>query len=357
MTFLDNYCVKCHGADELKGDVRLDRFDWQVTGDNHELWEEIIHKIQRGEMPPEDSKQPTADERRAFLTGAIRLLTRYEEEIQTLRDPLMRLTNNQIAHSLQDLIQTHEHIADQLIGDPIDKHGFSRQAELDLSGSYLQLYTDALEQIVERAMPNLEPARPDVFRIAGNDWEKCHWGGDNYLYQGYRRLYEGPKWIGDDFEIPIPPKHEYRMFLRENRSMGKFRIKLTLRNEPPTYGYGEHFLIKPEAPIAKSVAGQVVLQDLTNPRTVQIPEAGIYQIDVFLNPPTEVVIAADSSKLRQGLVGSWGLNGDTQSESKRKELTGKLEGGATFVDSPIGKQGKAVNKGKQFLWMGTMMRW
>ncbi|MDB4371447.1 hypothetical protein N9Z44_05035, partial [Mariniblastus sp.] len=156
-------------------------------------------------------------------------------------------------------------------------------------------------------------------------------------------MYEGPKWIGDDFEIPIPPKHEYRVFLRENRSKGKFRIKLTLRNEPPTYGYGEHFLIKPEASIAKSVAGQVVLQDLTDPRTVQIPKAGIYQVDVFLNPPAKVVAAADSSKLHEGLVGSWGLNGDTQSESKRKELTGKLEGGATFVESPIGKQGKAIS--------------
>ena len=54
-------------------------------------------------------------------------------------------------------------------------------------------------------MPNLEPVRPDVFRIAGNDWEKCHWAGDNYLYLGHRRLYEGPKWIGDDFEIRYPP--------------------------------------------------------------------------------------------------------------------------------------------------------
>ena len=100
------------------------------------------------------------------------------------RDPLTRLTNNQIAHSLQDLLKTHEHIADQLIGDPVDRHGFSRQSELDLSGSYLQLYTDALERIIERAIPKIEPTRPNVFRIAGNDWEKCHWAGDNYLYQG-----------------------------------------------------------------------------------------------------------------------------------------------------------------------------
>ena len=229
---------------------------------------------------------------------------------------MTRLTNNQIAHSLQDLLKTHEHIADQLIGDPVDKHGFSRQSELDLSGSYLQLNTDALEQIIERAMPPINPIRPDVFRIAGNDWEKCHWAGDNYLYVGHRRLYEGPKWIGDDFEIPIPPKHEYRMFLRENRSKGRFRIKLTLRNEPPTYGYGEHFLIKPGLAIAKAVPGQEVLKNLAKPRTVQIPEEGIYQVDVFLNPPRNPAVAADPSKLEQGLVSAWGLNGDTQSESK-----------------------------------------
>ena len=341
--FLNTNCVKCHNEEKHKGDVRLDQLALRVTGDNHELWKEVIHNIQRGDMPPKDAKHPKQDERRAFLSETIGLLTRYEENAKGGRDPLTRLTNNQIAHSLQDLLKTHEHIADQLIGDPIDKHGFSRQAELDLSGSYLKLYTDALEQIIERAMPPLKPVRPDVFRIAGNDWEKCHWAGDNYLYLGHRRLYEGPKWIGNDFEIPIPPKHEYRMFLRENRSKGRFRIKLTLRNEPPTYGYGEHFLIKPGLAIAKAVPGQEVLKNLAKPRTVQISEAGIYQVDVFINPPIKVAVTADSSKLREGLVGTWRLNGDTQSESKRKELTGKLVGGAKYLDSPIGKEGKAIS--------------
>ncbi len=234
--FLKTYCVKCHGADKHKGDVRLDQFALRVTSENQELWTEIIRNIQRGDMPPEDARQPTDSERLAFLAEVIPNLETYAAESNASSDPLVRLTNNQIAHSLQDLLQTHEHIADQLIGDPVDKHGFSRQAELDLSGSYLQLYADALEQIIERALPNIEPARPDVFRIAGNDWEKCHWAGDNYLYQGFRQLYEGPMWIGDGFEIPIPPRHEYRMFLRENRSKGRFRIRLTLRNEPPENG-------------------------------------------------------------------------------------------------------------------------
>ncbi|MBT4225211.1 MAG: DUF1587 domain-containing protein, partial [Opitutae bacterium] len=341
--FFRNYCIDCHGPKKQKGDVRLDQLSLRVTDDNHELWEEVVHNLQRGDMPPEDAKQTATDERRTFLAEAIRELTRYEEDTKEAQDPLMRLTNNQIAHSLQDLLQTHEHIADQLIGDPVDKHGFSRQSELDLSGSYLQLYTDALERIIERTMPKIEPTRPNVFRIAGNDWEKCHWAGDNYLYLGHRRLYEGPKWIGDDFEIPIPPKHEYRMFLRENRGKGRFRIKLTLRNEPPTYGYGEHFLIKAGSPKAQPVPDQEVLKNLAEPRTVQIPKKGIYQIDVFLRPSSPVAVAADSSKSQEGLVAAWGLNGDTQSESKRKELTGQLVGGAKYLDSPIGKEGKAIS--------------
>ncbi len=316
-TFLNNYCLKCHNAENHKGDVRLDKLALRMTGANHEQWEEVIHKIQRGEMPPEDAQQPTADERRAFLFEATRLLTRYEEDTAVVRDPLMRLTNEQIAHSIQDLLHTHEHIAAQLIGDPIDKHGFSRQSELNLSGSYLELYTDALEQIIKRAMPPLVPVRPDMFRIVGNDWEKCHWAGDNYLYLGHRRLYEGPKWIGDDFEIPLPPKHEYRMFLRENRSKGRFRIKLTLRNEPPTYGYGEHYLIKPGLPIATPVQGQNTLIDLTKPRTIQISNDNIYQVDVILKPPINVVVTADASKLQERLVAAWGLNGNTQSESNQ----------------------------------------
>ena len=341
--FLMTHCVKCHDAEKHKGDVRLDQIDLRVTDENHELWEQIIHNLQRGDMPPEDAKQPADALRRAFLAEVIPNLENYVAESKATSDPLMRLTNNQIAHSLQDLLQTHEHIADQLIGDPVDKHGFSRQAELDLSGPYLQLYTEALEQIIERAMPNIEPARPDVFRIAGNDWEKCHWAGDNYLYLKHRRLYEGPKWIGDDFEIPIPPKHEYRMFLRENRSKGRFRIKLTLRNEPPTYGYGEHFLIKAGLAPARPVPGQVVVQDLIEPRIVQVSKKGIYQVDVYLKPPAKTSVTADSSKLQQGLVGAWGLNGDAKNASERKELKGQIVGGAQFVDSPIGKEGKAIS--------------
>ena len=341
--FLNNYCMKCHEAETQKGDVRLDQLALIVTADNHDLWTEIVHKIQRGEMPPKDARQPTEDERRTFLSKAIPLLTRYEEDMKGSRDPLTRLTNNQIAHSLQDLLHTHQHIAHELISDPVDKHGYSKQTELGLSGTYLQLYAKSVARAVARAIPDPEAPAPAAYRVLGSDWEKCHWASHFSIAMRWRGLYAGPQWLDDKFEIPLPPKHEHRMFLRDNRSEGRFRIGLAVVNEPPTYGYGEDFLIKPGVPIAKPVAGQKVIKDLTKPLTIQIPKEGIYQVDVLLNPPKKVTITADASKLQQGLVGAWGLNGNVQSESNRKELTGQLVGGATFVDSPIGINGKAVS--------------
>ena len=234
--FFSQHCLRCHGPQKQKGDVRLDQIASGVTGDNHKLWENVVHNIQRGDMPPKDETQPSLRDRQAFLKQAMSMLERHNADSQIEKDPLLRLTNQQIAHSLQDLLGTSTHIADRLIRDPVDKHGYSMQNQLNLSGSHLLLYADLLSEILQEVFPdNLTPS-DNVFRVSGNDWEKCHWAGDNFLYRGLRRLYEGPDWLADNFRIPIPPKHEFRMYLRDNRSSGRFRVGLTVRNEPPANG-------------------------------------------------------------------------------------------------------------------------
>jgi hypothetical protein len=234
---VDN-CYRCHSAEakEPKGGVLLDLLSLPVTAKNADTWQEVIHNLQRGDMPPEEEKQPTAEERQEFLSRIVPLLKRYEADARGPEDPLMRLSNNQLAHSLQDLLGTATHIAGRLIRDPVDKHGYSMQPELDLSGSHLLLYAKELENVLKEVFPDELAPPDDVFRVVGNDWEKCHWAGDNYLYRGLRKLYGGPDWLRDKFRVPIPPKHEFRMYLRDNRSKGRYRVGLTVRNEPPTNG-------------------------------------------------------------------------------------------------------------------------
>ena len=67
--FLTRYCARCHGVDEQKGDRRFDDLPMKVGTDVAiaERWQEILHQLQLGEMPPSDEAQPTDDERRAMI--------------------------------------------------------------------------------------------------------------------------------------------------------------------------------------------------------------------------------------------------------------------------------------------------
>src|SRR6202034_854156 len=63
--FFEQYCVKCHGEDKQKGDLRVDTLarDFVNAGvAGH--WTDIMDRINAGEMPPKKETQarPKADE-------------------------------------------------------------------------------------------------------------------------------------------------------------------------------------------------------------------------------------------------------------------------------------------------------
>jgi hypothetical protein len=64
--FLGEYCVKCHGPEKQKGDIRLD----DLTGDmlaEGPRWSVVVEQIRRGEMPPAEAKaQPTTAQKQAL---------------------------------------------------------------------------------------------------------------------------------------------------------------------------------------------------------------------------------------------------------------------------------------------------
>ena len=66
--FLEKHCVRCHGAQAQKGDLRFDRLsrDFKTAVDSHH-WAEALDKVNSGEMPPKKEPQPTQEERAAFV--------------------------------------------------------------------------------------------------------------------------------------------------------------------------------------------------------------------------------------------------------------------------------------------------
>lgn len=70
--FLKTHCVRCHGPEKEKGDLRIDQLsrDFKLGTDGHQ-WADVVEQVNSGEMPPKKDKEkkPTQQEIAAFMTN------------------------------------------------------------------------------------------------------------------------------------------------------------------------------------------------------------------------------------------------------------------------------------------------
>lgn len=132
-------------------------------------------------------------------------------------------------------------------------------------------------------------------------------------------------------ESTYGPKANFKISLRELPDHGNFRVTVRAAK------YDDGLLLDRDAKPLAGAGSATTVEDPAQPQTIDIDKPGIYQADVFLNPSARDNIPPDSSRLTEELVGAWSLDGTTDSESKREELTGRLHGDAKFVDSPFGQ--------------------
>lgn len=235
--FFEAHCTKCHNSQKKKGGINLSELN-DFTIENAKLWQEILDNLQRGDMPPEESTQPSISNRKTFVAQVHKELDKVFADSKKRDFRFSRLTNSQIAWNLRDLLQIDRDFTGDLIEDPVGKHGESLQSEMELTSGHMEVYLSVLQSAIELAVPDLnKPPKPYV--LNGNDWEKQHYLNRNDLAHGNRRKhrrYRGPEWLGDDFEVPVPPNHFFRIYIDDNRPEGQFRIRIRMRNEPPKDG-------------------------------------------------------------------------------------------------------------------------
>lgn len=65
--FVEQYCIQCHGGEKVKGKVDFTTISMDATGeDDFDFWQLAAEVVEYGDMPPEDEKQPSPEERAAF---------------------------------------------------------------------------------------------------------------------------------------------------------------------------------------------------------------------------------------------------------------------------------------------------
>ena len=155
-TFVNKYCIECHGAKKSKASVRFDNADFGFA--KHAsvyFWQDTLDVLNTGEMPPEDEKQPTGEE----LKNVIGEIT---DNLQSARKRLeatggiisMRhLNRREYAGSIKDLfgsdITTVELPPDTSAG--FDTNGSGQF----FTANHYEAYFDVAQKTVANAIANI----------------------------------------------------------------------------------------------------------------------------------------------------------------------------------------------------------
>ena len=172
--FLATYCNDCHGAEKQKGDRRFDQLVLPVakTDTLIEL-KDILDQINLGEMPPKKSKQPSAEETKAFIAQITQALTQGRQTLASTGGStvLRRLNRTEYLHTIGDLFSLNMAAFDPTTKFPRDQsaeHMENLGDVLQTSGYLLDQYLDAADAVVEKAVAQQKPVKEQAWHFTKN---------------------------------------------------------------------------------------------------------------------------------------------------------------------------------------------
>jgi hypothetical protein len=166
--FLKAYCQPCHNAEKMKSGVRVDHLDGMLKEAQLKLWEHILELVDHGDMPPEESDQPSDRERALIKDWIVEGLHLARTREVATHGTVRRLTVPQYQHALRDLLGVDENFTERLPPDAVSEDGFrNRQDTMLLSPLLLETYFEVAEMMLDRCIVD-ERERPVIqnFRMS-----------------------------------------------------------------------------------------------------------------------------------------------------------------------------------------------
>ncbi len=201
--FFQQHCTSCHGAEKQKADLRVDTlvidFDSpKIMG----LWEEIMNRVNSGDMPPAKEPRPQADDlaRLAeWIAGQLRDAESARQAAGGERVAFRKLSREEYANTIRDLLGVTFDVTDPtgLPEDP-DWQGFQRIGSvLTLSPAHVEKYLAAAETVLNEALSlGAQPKR-----------EVIHWSPfDIRGWQGFEKDYQA-RGMADKVRVDLVPNN------------------------------------------------------------------------------------------------------------------------------------------------------
>ena len=199
---LKKYCVRCHGPEKQKADLRFDTLSHDlVNGPDAGMWQEALDLINVSEMPPNEANQPTAAERQILVDALTLELRRAMEAKRSSggRNVMRRLTAYEYNNTLCDLLGLDLNFAGDLPPEGTAQEGFKNNSTvLGTSALHLEYFERIARSALERIIlaPDEKPTGYFV-RIepekAYEDYEKQKAAYEQYLAEAKAQKKSGDK--------------------------------------------------------------------------------------------------------------------------------------------------------------------
>ncbi|MFN0076804.1 MAG: DUF1592 domain-containing protein [Prosthecobacter sp.] len=306
--FLEKHCIRCHGPEKQKGDVRIDQLsrDFKLGADTHH-WAEMMEQVNSGEMPPKKEKKPTQEEIATFVTSLDSRIKEGRAARMAARPAVAhyRLSRKEYQNTVYDLLGVRYDPAKpgELNEDTL-WHGFERiGSELSLSPSHVDRYYRAAELVLDRAFPTTAGEARKVRKTAA---EMRYGGGktqqvalDRFgikrplrqlLFPGHLQTALSSGWFGK-----TGPEHS-----------GLYKVRIQASGIRPIGGQAAHLSIGKRT--GEETVDGLIEFDLTAPED----KPQVYEFEVFLEMPAALdfcVVATDVVDRRQGAAFRGALGG------------------------------------------------
>jgi len=172
LPFLEAHCFDCHGIKDgkNKADLTLSKYtDDDAVQQDRKVWDNVLHMLRSGEMPPMERKRPPAEDMEKVLASIEGVLANLDctKAPNVGRVTLRRLNRAEYNNTIRDLVGVDFQPAADFPQDDVG-YGFDNIGDvLSTTPLLFERYLAAAESILQKVIVAPETVAPKDIRLQG----------------------------------------------------------------------------------------------------------------------------------------------------------------------------------------------
>jgi mono/diheme cytochrome c family protein len=241
-SFIKDHCLRCHGPEKVKGDLRLDQLETDFAKPSvFERWREVVARTQSGEMPPKKEPRPPAAQAQSFVRSLTARLDEASAKHRAAgRTVLRRLNRVEYENTVNDLFGTSAMVKEMLPEDAVAQGFDNVGAALNISPVLIERYLDAADAVITAALAPVHKLESTKQRY---DFYASlpSWFANGVMKQDDGVvLFRGGATDLRQFKAPAPGRYKFRLAVSARNSPTPLPLGLLLGNFVVSGNYARH---------------------------------------------------------------------------------------------------------------------